>query len=85
MNARETRVDFVCFRAAHYRKRSAATAVCEHFGCPAYCPAGDVGDHEWVALSTDLARLARLGYAGLGGREEPEEPADRDSHPVLIR
>lgn len=64
MTASETTyVQFVCMRPAHHRHRMSALSLCEHQGCAAYCPAGDVGDHDWLPVLTRTASLVSLGYA----------------------
>jgi hypothetical protein len=60
--SRTTKVQFVCVRAEHHRRTSRSRVVCEHLGCPSYCPAGDVGGHDWMPTLTDLATLGCLGY-----------------------
>lgn len=78
----DVKIHFVCVRGSHHRRATAATHLCRHLGCPAFCPAGDVGDHDWVVTSTDIATLARLGYV------VTREPAGSTAHaeePVLIR
>lgn len=60
-------VGYVCMRPEHHRHRAADAELSEHRGCVAYCPAGAVEGHEWMACSTDLDRLAIAGIA----------PADR--------
>ncbi len=61
MNAGAKMVQFVCVRPAHHR-RGAAAELCAHCGLAAYCPAGDVGGHDWMPTSTDLATLIHLGF-----------------------
>ena len=62
-------VQFVCVRGAHHRRGTGAASLCEHLGCDAYCPAGDVPGHEWMPTSTDLSTLVDLGYVRSRGDE----------------
>lgn len=73
-------VFYVCVRADHHRRRGGQAKLCEHLGCSAYCPAGDVEGHDWMAALTDTARLEQLGMcapacaeAGTGERCEREK------------
>lgn len=79
-------VQFVCVRAAHHRHWAPVATLCEHLGCAAWCPAGDVGDHEWLPAATDIVGLSQLGYRraarDAGGAEKHD--ADDDAR-VLIR
>ena len=82
----ETRVQFVCLRAEHHRLRPVGSTLRQYLGHSAYCPAGDVGDHDWMPVATDLLRLARVGF--LYPLDEPEAtdtepPSDDDL--VLMR
>lgn len=78
----DVKIHFVCVRGSHHRHAAATTHLCRHLGCPAFCPAGDVGEHEWVVTSTDIATLARLGYVVT---REPAGMAERTDEHVLIR
>ena len=79
MSTDRKRIQFVCVRAAHHRSVTPQKVVCEHYGCDAFCPAGDVGDHEWLPTTTDLVGLGCLGYVRYADdgapAEEPREPA----------
>ncbi len=79
-------IQFICVTAAHHRLGTAGEAACEHFGCAAYCPAGDVGHHEWMPTWTDLGSLAALGYVR-DGEDAADEctPEAADDRLVLIR
>ncbi len=83
------KVQFVCLRAAHHRRWATGERLCANLGCAAYCPAGDIGDHEWMPTATDLLGLTRLGYirprdeADLAAEDERERRDD--AVPVLIR
>lgn len=87
MRADTTRIQFVCVRAAHHRRGTRAEGLCAYLGCAAYCPAGDIGAHDWMPASTDVATLARLGY--LRTRDEAERESDdqglEDDPPILVR
>lgn len=81
-------VQFVCLRAAHHRRWATVERLCEHLGCAAYCPAGDIGEHDWMPAATDLLGLARLGY--IRPRDEADLATDEgqrldDDVLVLIR
>jgi hypothetical protein len=85
VNAGAKKVQFVCVRPAHHR-RCAMVEICEHVGLAAYCPAGDIGGHDWMPTSTDVAALLHLGFI-VGVREGDIAPADKreDDEFVLIR
>lgn len=79
--SKRTTVQFVCVRAEHHRRTARSQVVCEHLGCLSYCPAGEVGGHDWMPTMTDLATLACLGFEtagdnGDGVGAETEELAD---------
>ena len=79
-------VQFVCMRPSHHRHRTRPLSVCEHKGCAAYCPAGDVDGHDWLAVSTDLARLAGLGYVQEGpGELDERQGREAADHLALSR
>lgn len=73
------RIEFVCVRAAHHRRQAMAEDVCEFAGFLAYCPAGDIGGHEWMAAPTDLATLTRVGLRR--AREAADDTDER--HPDM--
>lgn len=89
MSAPAWKVQFVCVRAAHHRRRSTVERLCEHFGCVAYCPAGDIGEHDWMPTAADLLGLARVGYVGgrdgAGATAQDERARLDEDAPVLIR
>jgi len=79
------RVLFVCVRAGHHRHWAKAGGLCEHLGCAAYCPAGDIADHDWMAASTDVFNLTRLGYLRpLRDEDLAAEDDETDDQPMLI-
>jgi len=84
VSAGEIRVDFVCVRAAHHRRRPTSPCLCDHLGRPAYCPAGDVDDHDWMPLATELARLARIGYARIADVHDEKEAGEPDDDRILV-
>lgn len=88
MSAGSEKIHFVCVRAAHHR-RWATGDLCEHLGLAAYCPAGDVADHDWMPTATDRSGLVLLGYTRTRvetdvGSGDEREPRDEDV-PLLIR
>ncbi len=69
-------VQLVCVRAVHHRHQ-AAECLCDVAGFTGYCPAGDVGGHDWMPVMTDLSSLARIGF--LRDDEGEHAPADLDA------
>lgn len=69
-------VQFVCVRGAHHRRGPGAASLCEHLGCGAYCPAGDVPGHEWMPTSTDLSTLVDLGYVRAPKDDHEDDAVD---------
>ncbi len=85
MNAGTKKVQFVCVRPAHHR-RWAAAELCEHAGLGAYCPAGAVGEHDWMPASTDLATLTHVGFHRTReGVAADERAADEGDMLTLMR
>lgn len=76
-------VAFVCVRAAHHRHIVKAPCLCDVGGWRGYCPAGDVGGHDWMSTSTDLATLRRLGYYSASDADDEAEH-ESDDATVLI-
>ena len=79
----ELQVAFVCVRAAHYRHMAASPCFCDVGGWRGYCPAGDVGGHDWMSTSIDLATLRRLGYYSASDADDEAE-RESDDATVLI-
>ena len=83
----EIHLQFVCMRPLHHRHRTSPLSLCEHKGCAAYCPAGDIGGHDWLPVSTDLAGLAGLGYVPSLSDPEREifqEGRDPECRPIAV-
>lgn len=80
------RIEFVCVRSAHHRHAAASPCLCDVGGWHGYCPAGDVGGHDWMPTSTDLMTLEQLGYRRSQRSDEAvaREREDDDAL-VLIR
>lgn len=78
-----TYVQFVCLRPAHHRRRLKALSLCEHQGCAAYCPAGDVDEHDWLPVLTRTASLVSLGYAPAHG-DVPARGEEREAEDDLV-
>jgi hypothetical protein len=77
------RVEFVCVRAAHHRRAATTRCLCDVGGWHGYCPAGDIGDHEWLPITSDLVRLTQLGYRWRPRSDEPVERDDRQDDDTL--
>lgn len=81
--ASERHVEFVCVRAAHHRRMAASPCFCDVDGWRGYCPAGDVGGHDWMSTSTDIATLRHLGYCS-GPASDEVAGAERNEHDGLV-
>lgn len=85
-NAQGIEILYVCARPDHHRRRARETRPVEHLGCAAYCPAGDLGGHEWMPTQTDLTRLQELSICpGACSDTQAEPPGRPERELVLIR
>jgi hypothetical protein len=55
-------------------------------GWRGYCPAGDIGGHDWMSTSTDLATLRNIGYCwSPASQSEDDAESEREDATALIR
>lgn len=78
-------IDFVCVRAAHHRHMAVSPCLCDVEGWRGYCPAGDIGGHDWMPTSTDIATLRELGYCCGPFSDAPEHRVEEEGAALLIR
>lgn len=76
-------VALVCVRAAHHRHMVEAPRLRDVDGWRGYCPAGDIGGHDWMSTATDLATLRHLGYCW-GPASDEVAGAERDDDDALV-